>query len=370
MKGVDHTRPDIRQMRAYEEEQGSGLNLAANTNLFGVNPAIERALARARPSDLTEYPSLSSATLRGAIAHKLGVLPEQVVTGNGSNDLIDVLLRTFVTPGDRVAAHAPTFSMIPLFARMNHAVPVPVALGANWSLDADALLAAEAKITFLVRPNNPTGNAFPRRDVERVIEGARGLVVVDEAYIEFLGGVDGSSHRQGAAGGRAGESFVKEVREGRDNVVVLRTFSKAYGMAGLRVGYAVANLTLAHEMNKVRGPYRLDSLAETAATMALQDDKFLHDVVTGVRLERPNLKRVLEDRGFHVFRSDANFLFTQPPYDADILALGLAKRGVYVREFGGDLAPYLRITVGPPAATARLVVALDEVIEVIKGGGA
>jgi histidinol-phosphate aminotransferase len=318
-----------------------------------VNPALERALLRTRPQDLTEYPSLWSVGLRGALGQKLGVLPEQVVVGNGSNDLIDVLLRTFLAPGDRVAFHAPTFSMIPLFTRMNHGLPVPVPLAkAEWSLDPEALLAAEAKITFIVRPNNPTGNAFPRRDVERIISGSEGIVALDEAYIEFLGG----------------ETFVKEVREGQGNLVVLRTFSKAHGMAGLRVGYAVAPMPLAVELNKVRGPYRLDGLAETAATMATQDDKFVNDTVVGVRLERPNMKRMLEDRGFHVFRSDANFLFCQPPYDAEVLALGLAKRGVMVREFAGDLAPYLRITVGPPSATARLRVALDEVIEVIKGG--
>lgn len=318
-----------------------------------MNPALERALMRVRAGDLTEYPSLSSQTLRQALAQKLGVLADQVVTGNGSNDLIDVICRTFLVPGDRVAFHAPTFGMIPLFARMNHAVTMPVPLlREDWSLDPVALGAADAKLTFIVRPNNPTGNAFPRRDVERVLDNAPGIVVIDEAYVEFLGG----------------ESFVKEVREGHDRVIVLRTFSKAHGMAGLRVGFAVANLTLAQEMNKVRGPYRLDSIAETAATIATQDDRFLNETVTGVRLEKPNLKRMLEDRGFHVFRSDANFLFTQPSFDAEVLALGLAKRGVFVREFAGDLAPFLRITVGPPSATARLKVALDEVIEVIKGG--
>jgi histidinol-phosphate aminotransferase len=321
--------------------------------LFGVNPALGLALARVRPADLTEYPSLNSTTLRHAIAQKLDVLADQVVTGNGSNDLIDVILRTFLQPGERVAVHTPTFGMIPLFARMNHGIPTPVPLGKDWSLDPDALVATEAKITFLVRPNNPTGNAFPRRDVERILEHAVGLVVIDEAYVEFLGG----------------ESFVKEVREGHDHVIVLRTFSKAHGMAGLRVGYAIASVPVANEMNKVRGPYRLDTLSEAAATMATQDDKFLQETVTGVRLERPILQRMLEDRAFHVFRSDANFLFTQPPYDADILALGLAKRGVFVREFVGELAPYLRITVGPPSATARLTIALDEVIEVMKGGG-
>ena len=320
-----------------------------------MNPALANALARTRAQDLTEYPSIGSTRLRQALATKLGVLPDQIVTGNGSNDLIDILCRTFLAPGDRVAFHAPTFSMIPLFVRMNHGIATAAPLSReDWSLDPAALVAAEGKLTFVVRPNNPTGNAFTRRDVEKVVEGAQGIVVIDEAYIEFLGG----------------ESFVKEVREGHDRIVVLRTFSKAHGMAGLRVGYAVANVTVASELDKVRGPYRLDALAETAATMATQDDRFLQETVAGVRLERPNLKRMLEDRGFHVFHSDANFLFCQPPHDAEVVALGLAKRGVYVREFAGDLAPYLRITVGPPAATARLRVALDEVIEVVKGGGA
>jgi histidinol-phosphate aminotransferase len=354
-KSTDFVRPEIRALVGYEEEPAGGLNLAGNTNLFGTNPAVEKALARMRPADLVDYPTLDSNALRAAVAAKAGVLADQVVTGNGSNDLIDVLMRAAIEPGDAVAYHPPTFSMVPLFARMNHArlAPVPL-LGKDWSIDVDGLIAADAKVTFLVRPNNPTGNAFPRREVERLVEETRGLVVVDEAYIEFLGG----------------ESFVKEVREGQPRVVVLRTMSKAYGMAGLRVGYAVAPLPLAQELRKVRGPFRLDTLAETAAAIALQDDRFLHETVAGVRLERPHLKKMLEARGFEVARSDANFLFTRPPYDAHLLALGLAKRGIQVREFGGELAPYLRVTVGPPAVTAKLAHALDETIEVFKGADA
>jgi histidinol-phosphate aminotransferase len=348
----DFARPEVRLLRAYEEEAGGGLNLMANTNLFGPNPAVEAALLRMRGDRFSEYPSLTSVALRGAIGQKLGVDPACVVTGNGSNDLIDILCRAFLSPGERVAYHWPCFSMIPVFLRLNHGSPASVPLGPEWSLDADALLEADAKITFVVRPNNPTGNAFPRRDVERIVEEARGIVVVDEAYVEFLGG----------------ESFVKEVRDGRGNLIVLRTFSKAYGMAGLRVGYSVSSVDLAQEMTKVRGPFRLDTLAETAATIALADDRYLASVTDGVRAERPNLKRVLEERGFTVFRSDANFLLTKPPTEAKWLAGALAEQGVHVRDFGGDLAPYLRITVGPPAATARLRVVLDDVLPKVMGG--
>lgn len=350
-KAIDLVRRDVRALRAYEEEATGGLNLMANTNLFGPNPAIAQALAKIRPERLSEYPSLTSTTLRDAAARKLGVAPGMIVTGNGSNDLIDVICRAFVEPGERVAFHHPTFSMIPIFVRLNHARPTPVPLGPGWELDADALVAADAKVTFVVRPNNPTGNAFPRKDVEAVIERAPGIVVVDEAYVEFLGG----------------ESFVKEVKGGRDRVIVLRTLSKAHGLAGLRAGYAVCAEPVAEELGKVRGPFRLDSLAESAAALALSDDRYVESVVQGVRAERPNLKRMLEGHGFHVDRSDANFVLTRPPVDAHALASALAAVGIFVRDFAGDLAPYLRMTIGPPAATARLRVALDDVLPRVKG---
>lgn len=346
MKATDLVRRDVRSLRAYEEEATGGLNLMANTNLFGPNPALERALAKARPERFSEYPSLTSQSLREAVARKLGVTPGMVVTGNGSNDLIDVVCRAFVEPGDRVAFHTPTFSMIPTFVRLNHGTPAAVALRPEWELDPHALTAVDGKVTFVVRPNNPTGNAFPRKDVESIVENARGIVVVDEAYVEFLGG----------------ESFVREVKAGHDRLVVLRTLSKAHGLAGLRIGYAVCSEAVAEELGKVRGPFRLDALAETAGALALADDRYLESVVAGVRAERPNLKRMLEERGFHVYRSDANFLLTKPPRDAHQLAQALAQRGVFVRDFQGDLAPYLRMTVGPPAATARLRIALDEVL--------
>lgn len=350
MKGVEFARREIRQMHAYEEEASSGLNLQANTNLFGTNPALDRALALVRGDRLTEYPSINAESLRQAIARKHDVAPDMVVTGNGSNDLIDVVLRTFVEAGDRVAYHLPTFSMIPLFARMNHARGVGVALGPDWSLDPHALLAAEGKITFVVRPNNPTGNAFPRKDVERIVRDAPGIVVVDEAYQEFLGG----------------ESFVREVREGNDRLIVLRTMSKAHGMAGLRLGFAFAGRDVARELEKVRGPFRVDALAEAAGIAALADDRFVTDVVAGVRSERPLMARMLEERGFTVFRSDANFILTKPPVDAHKLAAALAAQGVHVREFQGELAPYVRMTVGPPTVTARLRLALDAALKTLE----
>lgn len=347
----DLVRPDVRALRPYDEEATSGLDLMSNTNLFGPNPALERALAKMRVDRFHEYPSLTSATMRGAVASKLGVGASMVVTGNGSNDLIDIVCRTFLQPGDRVAYHPPTFGMIPYFARLAQGRPVAAPLGPDWSLDPDALLAAGGKLTFIVRPNNPTGNAFPRKDVERVIEEAPGAVVVDEAYVEFLGG----------------ESFVKEIRDGRENVLVLRTLSKAHGLAALRIGYVVAHPAIAEELTKARGPFRLDHLAETVACHALADERYVNETSAAVRAERPNLKRLLEDRGFQVHRSDANFVLARSPVDARGLAAALAERAVHVRWMGPDLPQLLRITVGPPAVTARLRIALDDALARLTG---
>lgn len=354
MKGHDLVRKDVRALRAYEEEAQGGLDMMANTNLFGANPAIERALAKVRADRFSEYPTLLSASLRDAVARKHGVTPDMVVTGNGSNELIDFLCRALLEPGDRAAFHQPTFSMIPIFVRINHGAGIAVPLDKEWNLDADALIAAsaQAKLTFVVRPNNPTGNAFPRRDVERIVANAKGIVVVDEAYIEFLGG----------------ESFVKEVRAGAERLVVLRTLSKAHGLAGLRVGYGVMPAALASEVGKVRGPFRLDAFAESVGAMALADDRYIDEVTVAVRAERPNLARMLQERGFTVYRSDANFVLTKPPVPAHALAKALGAVGVWTRDFSGDLAPYLRITVGPPTATAKLRVALDDVLPKLRGG--
>ncbi len=340
-------RPEISELHAYEEEPHGALNLMGNTNLFGTNPALAQGLAGVHSAELSEYPSLTSISLRAAVARKHGIGEDLVVTGNGSNELIDVLMRTFLSPGETVAFHTPTFSMIPTFVRANHGVCRPVPLGKDWSLDADALIAEQAKVTFLVRPNNPTGNAFPRAEVERVLNETRGVVVVDEAYVEFL---DDSS-------------FLQEIRDGHERLIVLRTLSKAHGLAGLRIGFGVASEGLARELAKVRGPFRLNAVSETIGALALQDDAFLGQVVAGVRAERPTLARELTARGFEVFPSDANFILARPPVDARGLTRKLSARGVAVRDFGeGPLAPFLRITVGPPAVTAQFLAALDSAL--------
>lgn len=344
-------RPAIMRLSAYEEDVHGGLNLSNNANLFGTNPVLHRALALAqsRIGSFWDYPSLSSAPLREAAARHYGVAPEGVVTGNGSNELIDIVIRTYADPGERVVFPTPTFSMIPVFARAAGTDAVGVPLGQDWHLNPDALLHREGKVTFVCNPNNPTGTAFPRKDLVRLVERAAGMVVVDEAYGEFHG-----------------DSLVPLVRD-HANLVVLRTLSKAHGLAGLRVGLALAQPEVARQLGKVRGPFRLNAFSELAATLALQDGAFVEETVKAVRTNRGILARALSDLGFDVAPSEANFLLVRPPVDAHALAEALARQQVHVRGFTGDLAAWLRVTIGPAAAMERFLSVLRPILKEVQG---
>lgn len=346
MKRTPAPRKGLEGVEAYREEATAPLNLSNNTSLFEPNPAFAEAIESFDPATLPAYPSLDSAALREAAARTHGLKPEQVVTGNGSNDLLDLLVRTFGEPGDRVAWHPPSFEMIPVFARAAGCEPWPVPLrGARFALDADAFIAARAKVAVVCRPNNPTGAAFPRADVERVVAGSEGLVVVDEAYEDFLG-----------------DSLAPLVREA-PNLAVIRTLSKAQGLAALRVGYALCPEPVARALEKVRGPFRLGALGERVAVRALARTDYTRRVVEEVRRERARLARELGVRGFRVLPSDANFLLLAPPRGADELHAALLRRGVALRKFAApELRGWLRCTVGPAWVTERLLAELDEAL--------
>lgn len=347
-----YRRRSIRDLRAYDEEHVGGLNLANNANLFGTNPAIAKGLADAaeRVDDLWNYPSLTSVDFREEAARAYGIDAAGIVTGNGSNELIDVMMRAFCEPGEAIAFHDPTFSMIPVFARVNGVTPRPVPLDREWHLDAAALAKEDARITFIVTPNNPTGNTFPTADVRHIVEHAPGIVVVDEAYGEFA---------------PEGSSFLPLVSE-YPNLIVLRTLSKAHGLAGFRIGFMAAQAGLAQEVAKVRGPFKLNVVSERVGIHALRDDTFLKATVAGVARERPGLTKGLESRGFTVYPSSANFILTKPPVDAAQLATALGARGVHVRDFGGALAPYLRVSVGPKDKMDTFFKALDDALPEVR----
>lgn len=346
MKRTPPPRKSLDSLSPYREEATAPLNLSNNTSLFEPNPAIQEALASFEPERFREYPSLDSERLREAAARAHGVKPGQVVTGNGSNDLIDLLLRGFVEPGERVAWHPPSFEMIPAFAKAAgcevHNLPLRQP---GFQLDAEGLLAARARASFICRPNNPTGNAFPREQVVRFVEQSQGLVVVDEAYEDFLG-----------------DSLVPLVRE-HPNLVVLRTLSKTQGLAALRIGYAIAQEPVVQALEKVRGPFRLNALSEHVGVRALENTNYSRRVVEEVRRERSRLGVELRTRGFQVNPSEANFVLFKPPVEPARLHAALLARGIAVRKFSGpELRAWLRATVGPAWVTQRFLADLDDAL--------
>ncbi|MGH7447018.1 MAG: pyridoxal phosphate-dependent aminotransferase, partial [Longimicrobiales bacterium] len=291
------------------------IDLSDNTSLFGPAPAARSAIADTADARITRYPSVYADDLRRALAALHGVAPENIATGCGSDDVIDSALRAFCEPGDVVAYPDPTFGMVPIFGRMNALRPTAVELGDDFALDADALIQTRARITYVCRPNNPTGTQFDRAATGRVCRDAAGIVLIDEAYADYA-----DDHFAGSA-------------VASDRVVVLRTLSKAYGLAGLRVGYAVGPARLIAEIEKSRGPYKVSSVAESAALAALRDRAWVQDRVREVRANRARLLAELGGRGIRAWDSAANFLLLSVPGRAAEWNSRLRGHGVAVRPF-------------------------------------
>ena len=239
------------------------VDLGDNTNLFGTAPSA-LAVVREWAGDPSQYPTLTTTGLREAIADWLGVRATQVLPGCGSNDLIDSTMRAFGDPGTEVAFAAPTFVMTAHFAAANSLRPRPVPVRSDFQPDVGALLATEAPLLYLATPNNPGATLTRPELLDRLLDRAPGLVMLDEAYAEFAGV------------SRVGEAAA------RGNLLVMRTFSKAWGLAGLRIGYAVGSDRLIEELEKARGPYKVNAVAERAATAAVGRDRdWLAGVVDG-----------------------------------------------------------------------------------------
>ena len=349
-------RAGYESLRTYSPGMDAecAIDLGDNTNLWGASPAAARALGAAIGAGVTRYPSRYGASLKRAIAERYDVAPDMVVTGAGSDGVLEPAIRAFCAPGDRVAMCDPTFVMAGTFALMNGAVPVAVPLLRDYDADADGLLATGARIIYLCSPNNPTGRALSAEVIARIATHADGLVIIDEAYAEF-----------------AGADAMQLARES-DRVLVTRTLSKAYGLAGLRVGYGIAAAPIVAALEKARGPYTIAAPSEAAAEAAMRDDEaWVRQRVLDALASRSRLDAGLRELGLVPAPSDANFLFV-PTADARRLADGLAQRGIAVRAFAGlrqvndALAASdgnaLRITVGPWELMQRVLDALSALL--------
>lgn len=306
--------------------------------------AIRRALSRATPHDLADYPEPGTPRLIDAIARQLGLTVDRVLVGNGSDELLDLAMRALVPSGGSVGVLAPSFGMYDHFAR---ACGISLKRApARDEFPADALAAFDVDAYFVASPNNPTGAAFPRATVESFLGRVSVPVLLDEAYAEF-------AHQDFRA---------LAIRHG--HVIVTRTFSKAHGLPGIRVGYALGPKDLIARMGSIRMPYNLSAWSERAALTALEDGGFVDRAVAFVEAQRPKLAEALAAQGWPVWPSRANFVLLGPLRRAVEIREALTSRGVLVKPIdypGGDAGGCLRITVGTDAQHARLFVALKEV---------
>jgi histidinol-phosphate aminotransferase len=333
--------------KAYGEEAKRYVNLSSNESPYGPSPKILATLKK-EISRLSVYPDPTSRNLRERIANFLGVPPDCVLVGNGSDEIMDLAARAFLDEGERVFIPQPSFPIYEIVSHLYGGVPVPCRMtDFEWTEDM-ARKARGCRMAFIGRPNNPTGN-IPPADLVEEIAGKVGMLLIDEAYIEF-----------------SDEKSLARWATENDNVLVLRTFSKAFGLAGLRVGYAVGSRKVVDILNMIRMPFNVNRLAQVAAAAALQDIGYMKKVVAKIKSEKERILKGLKALGLKPLPSQANFLMVDvSPWNmnAEKFCRLLMDKGILVRslrnfKYAGER--FVRITIGSPGQNQRLLKALRE----------
>jgi len=330
------------------------IKLASNENPVGPSPmalkAIMNSVIDANLSNtINRYPDGSGYYMKRALSERLSIGEDEIILGNGSNELIDIAVRTFLQPGDEAIMAHPSFVVYPMSVKAAGGKVVQMPLK-DYTHDLHAMAGAvteKTKMLFIANPNNPTGTINKRdeldRLMERIPEGI--LVVVDEAYHEYV--ID-----------PVYADSMKHFRGGRD-ILILRTFSKIYGLAGLRIGYGIARKDIILEMNKLRPPFNTNSLAQNAALHALNDEAHVrHSLEINERGKR-YLYRELDSLGLKFVPTEANFIYIPLGRDSNVLYNELLRQGVIVRPVGPE---EIRITIGLPEENRRFIEALKKVM--------
>jgi histidinol-phosphate aminotransferase len=369
MTKIVPTHPYLERLKPYEPPDleaaaaRSGLEveqlirLNANENPFGPSPRVAQALA-----DCDSYAFYSDyASLREAVARYASVSPEQVVLGNGADELIDLLIRLLIEPGQAVVICPPTFGIYRFFAEVSRCRVLSVPCRADFSIDVEAIEAAikesegDARLLFLVSPSNPGGQAIPLDALRRLLALPL-MVAVDEAYIEFGGAMSRNGRRH------YGESAVSLLPD-HENLVVIRTFSKWAGLAGLRLGYALLAPDLVDYLERIRPPYNVNEAAVVAALATFADLETVQANVTRLIAERERLQEELAAFSWlEPLPSQANFILCHlRDHTPQEVVDALIRRGILIRKFSDPaMAEYVRISVGRPEQNEALLAALRE----------
>ena len=362
-RGLDQIKPYVPGKPAEEVQREYGLTdvikLASNENPIGPSPkalaAVQQAMAR-----LNYYPDGQSYYLRRALASHLGVLPEQVVVGNGADGIITQVCMAYLDDECEVIVSRSSFPIYDIYTHVMRARLIKTPLR-DYGLNLDAMAGAitdRTKVVFVCNPNNPTGTINTAAETESFMKRVpdRVLVVFDEAYYEF---VDSAEY----------PDTLRYLREGRKNVLIMRTQSKIYGLAGIRLGYGVADPELLAPLHKVREPFAVNLLAQAAGIAALEDEEYRKASVASNHAGRLALYRGFERLDLFCVKSHTNFVLVRVGPQAGQIVQKLLEKGIIVRPCGGyDLPEFLRITVGDPAQNERLIEALESVLRTLHRG--
>lgn len=346
--------PPGKPIEELERELGvtHSIKLASNENPLGPSPRAVEAIAKALP-ELHRYPDGSGYYLRNKLSEKFGRPPEEFILGNGSNEIIELILRTYLGQGDEVLTSATSFAVYAIITQaMGGKITEVPMKDLRFDLEAMAAeLRERTRVVFLTNPNNPTGTYNTRDEVIRFLDQVPSdcLVAIDEAYFEFVTAAD---FPDGLA-----------LLDRYPNLIVLRTFSKIYGLAGLRLGYGVANAEITGYLNRVRQPFNVNSLAQVAGLAALDDDDFVKRSQENNQAGLDYLYSELEKLGCSCVPTVTNFFLIKGPVPGRLIYEGLLREGVIARPLENyGLPEYFRINVGTPAENQRFIETLSRIL--------
>jgi histidinol-phosphate aminotransferase len=362
MKIKDMVQKEVRDLSCYEvktilgqKNQEKIVKMNLNENFAMPNKTIQKLLLDAcRSIDVRAYPPPRGSLAIKAISSFLGFSESEVSVANGADEIMDLLMKVFVRKGSKVMVVEPSFPMYTFFAQLYGGSAVPVLLRPDFSLDVDAILKKadkDTRLLFVCSPNNPTGNQFREADIKRLLQEFKGVVVVDEAYVDFAQG-----------------SVINWVRK-YDNLAVLRSFSKAFGLAGLRLGYLVSNESIVEYVQRVVGPFNVNSVTQQTIALALEKWSYFEQQIKLVVNEREWLmKNMRQLDGVNPYPSDANFILFKVAKDdltSAIVVERMENRNVLVKDRGHLplLENCIRVTVGTRSMNQAFLSALKESLE-------
>ena len=328
---LKYLRDEIKKLKAYEVvEREFQVKLDANEGVDWLE-------------GLNRYPVDRSDELREKLAKKLGKNPQELVLGNGSSELIELVMKAYLEAGETVVSFSPTFSMFKIFTIIHKGryedYPLDDMETLNVNGFIDFVKEKNAKIVILSNPNNPTGSLIPKKDILKIISSVDAMVILDEAYIDFSNYPPGDDTQE------------------FKNLVVLRTFSKAMGLAGIRLGYMIAHEEVIGYINRVRSPYNVNVLTQGVGIKALEEEKTTNANIEMVKNERLRMMNALVEKGLKPLSSQANFLFFQ--LEKEIYNY-LINNGILIRSFGGELEGYYRLTIGTINENNVVLKAIEE----------